>query len=137
VLLSQYNYYTRRLYLDYAARSCPEVSITRADRTLLLLMESATNNLDISRESRLSIELRAGKEETAISKLHPSKNNNTAKPDPRSPSKMSSLLPSPMFDLPVRQRPNNLTLEIPSTGKALLSSTMRTALTNECRFKRH
>lgn len=116
-MLSEYNYYIRRLYLDYAACSWPEVSITRADRTLLLLMESATNNLDISRESRLSIELRAGKEETATTKLHSSKNNSTATADPRSPSKMSSLLPSPMFDLPVRQTPYNPSLEIPSTGK--------------------
>lgn len=121
-------------YLDYAACRWSKISITLADRTLLLLMESATNNLDISRESCLSIDLRAGKEETSTSKLHPSKNDSSTKPDLSLPSKMSSLLPSPISDMPARRRPYNLSLEIPSTGKILLPLPVRTARTNKCSF---
>ena len=80
-------------------------------------MDKATNVVNISEESCLSIELRAGKDKTATSQLCSVKNDHTTTAYSRSPGKMDSPLPSPAFDSPVRQMPNNLSAAIPSTGK--------------------
>lgn len=95
----------------------PEVSTPPTERALLVLMERATNCLDIPKDSRLSIDLQVGKEESVTPQSTRSRDvgNKTTAQHPQ--GNMTSLLPLPTFDLPVRQRPHDLSLEIPSTGK--------------------